>query len=194
MTKPLTSFLSCFLIDVKVYPERYFLSFFASIMWLSLIVFFIISWVEKCGCLIGVSAALMGLTLGAAGTSAPDTLVSFHVARNGLGDMAIANAFGSNIFDILLCLGLPWTIQTAILKKKVMVEYEEFKATFFILVGLYFFFILVLMISYCKNGAFVLSRKIGWMFMACYFAYVSFCIYFSLVLQKNSSSSSDDER
>ena len=75
--------------------------------------------------------------------------------------MAIANAFGSNIFDILLCLGLPWTIQTAILKKKVMVEYEEFKATFFILVGLYLFFILVLMISYSRTGLLFSAERLG---------------------------------
>lgn len=32
------------------------------------------------------------------------------------GDMAISNAVGSNVFDILVCLGLPWFIQTAIIK------------------------------------------------------------------------------
>ena len=28
--------------------------------------------------------------------------------------MAVSNAVGSNVFDILLCLGLPWFLQTAI--------------------------------------------------------------------------------
>lgn len=32
------------------------------------------------------------------------------------GDMAVSNAVGSNVFDILVCLGLPWFIQTAIIK------------------------------------------------------------------------------
>lgn len=32
------------------------------------------------------------------------------------GDMAVSNAIGSNVFDILICLGLPWFIQTAIIK------------------------------------------------------------------------------
>lgn len=32
------------------------------------------------------------------------------------GDMAVSNAVGSNVFDILICLGLPWFIQTAIIK------------------------------------------------------------------------------
>ena len=34
----------------------------------------------------------------------------------GYGDMAVSNAVGSNVFDILICLGLPWFIQTAIIK------------------------------------------------------------------------------
>jgi len=31
----------------------------------------------------------------------------------GHGDMAVSNAIGSNVFDILVCLGLPWFIDTA---------------------------------------------------------------------------------
>jgi len=31
------------------------------------------------------------------------------VAKRGFGDMAISNALGSNVFDILLGLGLPYT-------------------------------------------------------------------------------------
>ena len=30
--------------------------------------------------------------------------------------MAVSNAIGSNVFDILVCLGIPWFIQTAIVK------------------------------------------------------------------------------
>lgn len=35
---------------------------------------------------------------------------------NSYGDMAVSNAVGSNVFDILVCLGLPWFIQTAIIQ------------------------------------------------------------------------------
>ena len=31
--------------------------------------------------------------------------------------MAVSNSIGSNVFDILMCLGLPWLLDTAILKK-----------------------------------------------------------------------------
>ena len=52
----------------------------------------------------------MGVTVLAAGTSVPDAIGSLLVARDGQGDMAVSNAIGSNVFDILLGLGLPWTL------------------------------------------------------------------------------------
>ena len=52
----------------------------------------------------------MGLTVLAAGTSVPDALSSVLVARNGQGNMAVCNVLGSNVFNILLGLGLPWLI------------------------------------------------------------------------------------
>lgn len=55
----------------------------------------------------GFSEAVAGVTVLAAATSLPDTLLSVYAARRGDGDGAVANAFGSNTFDILICLGLP---------------------------------------------------------------------------------------
>ncbi|MCI5148217.1 MAG: sodium:calcium antiporter, partial [Candidatus Electrothrix sp. MAN1_4] len=57
-----------------------------------------------------IPPVIIALTLLAAGTSAPDMISSVVVARQGRGDMAVANAVGSNIFDILIGLGLPWLI------------------------------------------------------------------------------------
>ncbi len=56
----------------------------------------------------------MGFTILAAGVSMPDMFASVAVVKQGYGDMAVSNAIGSNVFDILLCLGLPWFLQTAI--------------------------------------------------------------------------------
>lgn len=55
----------------------------------------------------GLSGAVAGVTVLAAATSLPDTLLSVFAARRGDGDGAIANAFASNTFDILICLGVP---------------------------------------------------------------------------------------
>lgn len=56
----------------------------------------------------------MGLTFLAAGTSVPEAVSSVIVTAQGHGSMGLSNSIGSNIFDILLCLGLPWLIKTLI--------------------------------------------------------------------------------
>ena len=53
----------------------------------------------------GIPDTVMGLTFIAAGVSVPDCLSGVAVVKEGHGDMAISNAIGSNVFDILMCLG-----------------------------------------------------------------------------------------
>ena len=62
---------------------------------------------------IGLPPVIVALTLLAAGTSAPDLMSSVDVAREGRGGMAVANAVGSNTFDLLIGLALPWSIALA---------------------------------------------------------------------------------
>ena len=47
------------------------------------------------------------VVLAAAATSVPDTILSMKDAYRGEYDDALANAVGSNIFDITICLGVP---------------------------------------------------------------------------------------
>ena len=55
----------------------------------------------------GVPAFMTAVVFGAAATSVPDTVLSLKDAMKGDYDDAVANAIGSNIFDITICLGLP---------------------------------------------------------------------------------------
>ncbi|MBN1655708.1 MAG: calcium/sodium antiporter [Deltaproteobacteria bacterium] len=55
---------------------------------------------------LGVSRLFIGLTVVAFGTSAPEAAVSVMAALSGSTDMALGNLVGSNIFNILLILGL----------------------------------------------------------------------------------------
>ena len=63
----------------------------------------------------GIPDTVMGLTFIAAGVSVPDALGGVSVVKEGHGDMAISNAIGSNVFDILMCLGLPWFLKTCVI-------------------------------------------------------------------------------
>lgn len=56
---------------------------------------------------LAVPPAIIALTILAGGSSIPELISSAAVSRQGRGDMAIANAIGSNIFDVLISLGLP---------------------------------------------------------------------------------------
>lgn len=54
---------------------------------------------------LGVSDAIIGLTIVAAGTSMPELAAAVAAALKGNADMALGNVIGSNIFNILLILG-----------------------------------------------------------------------------------------
>ncbi len=55
---------------------------------------------------VGISPLVVGLTVVAFGTSAPELAVSIQSAVNGQADIALGNVIGSNIFNILLIVGL----------------------------------------------------------------------------------------
>jgi cation:H+ antiporter len=54
----------------------------------------------------GISPLVVGLTIVAFGTSAPEVAVSVGAVLDGRTDLAIGNVVGSNIFNVLLILGL----------------------------------------------------------------------------------------
>lgn len=54
----------------------------------------------------GMSETMVGLTIVAVGTSLPELVTSFVAAKKGEVDMALGNAIGSNVFNILLVLGI----------------------------------------------------------------------------------------
>merc|ERR1719191_2458312 len=79
--------------------------------------------VEVLGRVFGIPESIMGLFVLAAGTSIPDCLSSVAVARRGHGDMAVSSSIGSNIFDVLIGLPVPWFIYTAIMRPALGPDY-----------------------------------------------------------------------
>ena len=60
----------------------------------------------------GVPALIVGLTIVAFGTSAPELVVGVQAAMDGMGDLAAGNIVGSNIANVLLALGIPALIMS----------------------------------------------------------------------------------
>lgn len=58
----------------------------------------------------GISEAVIGLTLVAIGTSIPELATSLVAARKGNTDIAVGNVIGSNIFNVFLILGISATV------------------------------------------------------------------------------------
>ncbi|XP_039393959.1 sodium/potassium/calcium exchanger 4 isoform X2 [Mauremys reevesii] len=117
VTWPLLFLLFCTIPNCnKPRWENFFmLTFILSTLWIALFSYFMVWMVTIIGYTLGIPDVIMGITFLAAGTSVPDCMASLIVARQGLGDMAVSNTIGSNVFDILVGLGVPWGMQTMLI-------------------------------------------------------------------------------
>lgn len=75
---------------------------------------------------LGVSPLVVGLTVVAMGTSAPEVAVSVGAALDGRADLAVGNVLGSNIFNVLFILGVsalitPLVVNVQIIRQEVPV-------------------------------------------------------------------------
>ncbi|XP_043412811.1 sodium/potassium/calcium exchanger 4 isoform X1 [Prionailurus bengalensis] len=96
--------------------EKYFMvTFITATLWIAVFSYLMVWLVTIIGYTLGIPDVIMGITFLAAGTSVPDCMASLIVARQGLGDMAVSNTIGSNVFDILVGLGIPWGLQTMVI-------------------------------------------------------------------------------
>ncbi|XP_031808158.1 sodium/potassium/calcium exchanger 4 isoform X2 [Sarcophilus harrisii] len=96
--------------------EKFFMvTFVFSTLWIAVFSYLMVWLVTIIGYTLGIPDVIMGITFLAAGTSVPDCMASLIVARQGLGDMAVSNTIGSNVFDILVGLGIPWGLQTMVI-------------------------------------------------------------------------------
>uniref|UniRef100_A0A8C4MV63 Solute carrier family 24 member 4 n=1 Tax=Equus asinus asinus TaxID=83772 RepID=A0A8C4MV63_EQUAS len=96
--------------------EKFFMvTFVTATLWIAVFSYVMVWLVTIIGYTLGIPDVIMGITFLAAGTSVPDCMASLIVARQGLGDMAVSNTIGSNVFDILVGLGIPWGLQTMVI-------------------------------------------------------------------------------
>jgi len=108
----------------------------------------------------GISESVIGLTLIALGTSLPELATAVTAARHRHADLALGNALGSNIFNILLVLG------ALVLIAPVQLAAEVLRFDLWVMAG-----VTVLLIPIMLSG-WRISRLEGGLFLALYVAYI----------------------
>ena len=112
---------------------------------------------------LGMSEALVGLTVVAIGTSLPELMTSIVAAKKGENDIAIGNIVGSNIINTSFILGAVGTI-------------SPINVSSVILIDLLVLVIATIVFTVCcliKNN---ISKKEGILFLIMYFSYFVFII------------------
>lgn len=123
----------------------------------------------------GIPQLIIGLTIVAMGTSAPETAVSISSAIKGNADICIGNVVGSNILNVLIILGITATI----------VELKVAKSTIrYEIPYMIFITIVLLIMGYTGNKVTLFEGAILWALFILYLAYLF------VMARKNNS---DDE-
>lgn len=87
-------------------------AFIMCILWIG-ILSYLVSWmITVIGDTLGIPDSVMGISFLAIGSGVPEAVSSIVVIKKGRGAMGISNSLGSNTFDVLLCLGLPWLLKS----------------------------------------------------------------------------------
>lgn len=112
---------------------------------------------------IGLSQAVIGLTIIAIGTSLPELVTSLVAAVKGQHDISIGNLVGSNVFNTLLVVGIAGTIRPfAIVQRLVGVDYW-----------------VMILVSVAFASVAIIGRRIigraGGVFLLC--AYIGYMVY-----------------
>ncbi|GBP89108.1 hypothetical protein EVAR_64376_1 [Eumeta japonica] len=155
----------------------YPITFLVSMLWISFYSYIMVWMITIIGATLSIPDTVMGLTFVAAGVSVPDALSSLAVIKEGYGDMAVSNAVGSNVFDILVCLGLPWFIQTALILPGSHVNVISKGLTYSTLSLLST--VVFLVVATHANG-WKLDRKYGVVLMIWYLLFITFASLYEL--------------
>jgi len=153
-------------------PARHWSLFTLSIGCIAIATYVMVDSVNRAGTILKVPPMVMGLTVLAAGTSIPDAMGSIAVAKQGEGDMAVANALGSNIFDILVGLGVPWMIRRAMGNEVTFEGKMKYMASDIVILAS----VLLIFVGALLLNRWRLTRGVGVVLITFYFANVLYNI------------------
>lgn len=111
----------------------------------------------------GMSANLVGLTIVAIGTSLPEFVTSIIAVRKGETEIAIGNVIGSNIFNILLILGLASSI-------------SPISISTFAFIDVVFMVIVTFLLYLFMKKDYSIIKKQGYILLIIYIAYMVYSI------------------
>ena len=112
---------------------------------------------------LGMSANLVGLTIVAVGTSLPEFVTSIVAIKKGETEIAIGNVIGSNLFNILLVLGLATVI-------------KPINISILALIDIVFMVIITVLLYLFMKKDNCLVKKHGIILVAIYIAYMAYTI------------------
>ncbi|XP_014204794.1 sodium/potassium/calcium exchanger 3-like [Copidosoma floridanum] len=174
---------ACLLITIpdcrrKSLKNWYPVTFGMCIVWIAM-VSYVVGWdITIIGDTLMIPDSVMGLTFLAAGMSVPEAVSSVIVTNQGHGTMGISNSIGSNVFDVLLCLGLPWFIKATLFPVTSGMHYVQINSEGLIYSSVSLLSTLVLLYGALALNKFKLDRKVG---LICLAMYSVFLVFASLV-------------
>ncbi|XP_033106922.1 sodium/potassium/calcium exchanger 5-like, partial [Anneissia japonica] len=155
--------------------NTYAATFCLATIWLAGLSYILVWMITIIGYTIHLSDNVMGFTFLAFGTSLPDLFGSIYVARDGYGDMAVANIIGSNIFEVLVCLGFLWFVRIATNSNWEPIEISS-NSLILMSAGLFTTVIVIVVALWLKDW--VLDRKLGLWSLATYVIFMTIVILY----------------
>lgn len=152
-----------------------FVVFIVSIGLISLLSWILVNSAIGISSTLGIPELLVGITVVAIGTSVPDLISSVIVAKRGRHGMAINNAIGSNTFDILIGLGLPFLLYMLIKGEGFKLDSDNLVFSVSILLGS-----AVLLLFYFLISKWKLYRWFGIILVGLYIVYLGHVIVTSI--------------
>lgn len=131
-----------------------------------------------------IPSLIIGLTIVAFGTSAPEAAVSITAAIKGQNEMAIANIVGSNIFNVLFVIGATAMIKPIHVKKSTILKEFPFCILSSIVLA-----ILAYDIRFQGYSENILTRADGLIFLTLFIIFM----YYLIDMAINSNDTTDEE-
>ena len=158
-----------FIIDKSFPLHRYWLAAIVAIVYLFVLTYLMMDSVARLGTIVGIPDRVVTLVLIPIAANLPSTIGGVISAKSeSSADMAVSSSFGSNIFSVLVGMGLPWLLRIAAGSPVQLDGVSRLLPNYSILLGVHIFvFFAILLLSRFK-----LSKATGVALAFCFLAYI----------------------